>query len=648
MSLSQIANISPNYRDYKNWWIKAYEPGTTTPKPMFADIDGGGETAKFKINKDGFFVSSGSAIVIPFIDGSYDIYAFPTEAKANANDTSNAERWTDNISPPGSNIGGYATYEFDTVANAKNGVTIGGNTVELEVNDVVRIKERNSALFDVISGTGTANTYNIIAHNTLDLSFQLRKRGDINVKEVGALGDGVDDLGAFDAATAMLDKTLGGTILVPNDGENVDYLLSDSWNVIDYDNVTLHIERGATVRTDGPTTYGHTLAIVAGNLFPGGVKDRVENVAIVGGGTIRTEGSAGADNSIGMLRCYNYLIQDMYIPVSDRKAITNQVNDPTGDPNKFNGNGRILNNKIGTTGLYGISIEGGHEGDLIIDGNTADLTGGDFIHLTGSASPSVSIEAATLGINQCKQSNGKGIYAFKVISLDTGQTDIELSEERGIDLVQCVNASISSEVTSNSSWGCRISQCSGTLSITDRANIKTLDSGFNDLDLQSNTNRVAISAARIGDGTAAFAINAVGSSWTLSGTKLGASTPLFNGLDGDGFYFVGTIPFDIQSGVQVQVYHNNSQFADGDSTPSVSLGNVFTTGNTAATDITNFTNGYNGKEITIVFNDVLTTIKEGTSIKLAGSVDYTPTSGNDTLKLVRSFNTWYEVSRSDN
>lgn len=99
MSFSTIAYIAPNYRDYKNWWLKAYEPGTTTPKEMATDSTFTVLIAKAEINKDGFIVSAGGTLIIPYIDDYYDLWLFPTEAEADANDTVNAERVADNQNP---------------------------------------------------------------------------------------------------------------------------------------------------------------------------------------------------------------------------------------------------------------------------------------------------------------------------------------------------------------------------------------------------------------------------------------------------------------------------------------------------------------------------------------------------------------------
>ena len=97
MAYSPIAFTAANYRDYKFNWLKAYEPGTTTPKVMATDSTLGTLIAKAEINIDGFIISAGGALITPYIDGSYDLYVFPTGAEADANDTSSALRLADNI-----------------------------------------------------------------------------------------------------------------------------------------------------------------------------------------------------------------------------------------------------------------------------------------------------------------------------------------------------------------------------------------------------------------------------------------------------------------------------------------------------------------------------------------------------------------------
>jgi len=165
MSLSPIAFISPNFRDFKNYWLKAYEPGTTTPKSMALDAAGVTTVAKLELNKDGFLESAGGALVIPYVDGFYDAYLFPTEAEADANNTSNAERVADNIlGVNGAGIANSTVLKYDTLADA----VAETNTAIMFDGAALNIKERTTgngggAMWDVVlSSTVTENTYNIV------------------------------------------------------------------------------------------------------------------------------------------------------------------------------------------------------------------------------------------------------------------------------------------------------------------------------------------------------------------------------------------------------------------------------------------------------------------------------------------------------
>lgn len=126
MAFSLIAFISPNYRDNKNEWLKAYEPGTTTPKAMALDSGGVTQVAKLQLNADGFLVSAGDALVIPYIDGSYDLWLFPTDAEADANNTTNAIRLADDINSLNTSIINDLSqaYEFATYQLMKDSLIV--------------------------------------------------------------------------------------------------------------------------------------------------------------------------------------------------------------------------------------------------------------------------------------------------------------------------------------------------------------------------------------------------------------------------------------------------------------------------------------------------------------------------------------------
>jgi len=106
MAYAPIALTAPNYRDYGNYWIKAYDAGTTTPRALSLDPQGETLVAKLEINQDGFIVTAGGAIVIPYVYGAFDLWMFPTEAEADANDTSSAIRLADDIESTQSGTGG--------------------------------------------------------------------------------------------------------------------------------------------------------------------------------------------------------------------------------------------------------------------------------------------------------------------------------------------------------------------------------------------------------------------------------------------------------------------------------------------------------------------------------------------------------------
>ncbi len=156
MSLSPVAFIAPNYRDFKGQWIKAYEPGTTTPKTIYTDADGTISVAKLQLNADGFIVSAGGAIVMPYIDGAYDVWLFPTEFEADSNDTTNAQRLSDNLSFD-SDLS--QSYEFSTVADYK------AFSFSFPTGKIVTLLDRG-AKFTVLDGISTANGFNIIASDT--------------------------------------------------------------------------------------------------------------------------------------------------------------------------------------------------------------------------------------------------------------------------------------------------------------------------------------------------------------------------------------------------------------------------------------------------------------------------------------------------
>lgn len=167
MAYSPIAFTAPNYRDYEHNWVKAYEPGTTTPKPLALEPDGGTQVAKLEINKDGFLISAGAALVIPYIDGAYDLWMFPTEAEADANDTVNALRIADDITGVNGDIlANLMVKKFNSLEGEPESAV---NSEDIKEGDVLNIKERTignggGAMWDaVLASSVTIREDDIVA-----------------------------------------------------------------------------------------------------------------------------------------------------------------------------------------------------------------------------------------------------------------------------------------------------------------------------------------------------------------------------------------------------------------------------------------------------------------------------------------------------
>lgn len=102
MALAPVSLLSVPYEDYPGQFLKFFNQGTTTPLSMATDAGGLTTLAKAEISSGGavpigFIKTAGDAIFIPFVNGAYDAWIFPTAAEADANDTSNAVQIADDI-----------------------------------------------------------------------------------------------------------------------------------------------------------------------------------------------------------------------------------------------------------------------------------------------------------------------------------------------------------------------------------------------------------------------------------------------------------------------------------------------------------------------------------------------------------------------
>lgn len=106
--------------------------------------------------------------------------------------------------------------------------------------------------------------------------------------------------------------------------------------------------------------------------------------------------------------------------------------------------------------------------------------------------------------------------------------------------------------------------------------------------------------------------------------------------------------FSVNKLTQKQALVQNYQsITNNSANPSVTNGNVYVIANTATTSITDFINGVQGQQLTLIINDSLTTIKNGTAIKLKGGVDYRPSALLSNITLMRLGSQWVETARTE-
>ena len=201
MAYSPIAFTAPNYRDYNNDWLKAYEPGTTTPKVMALEANGGTPVAMLQLNADGFIVSAGNALVIPYINGAYDLWLFPTSTAAAANDTSNAVRLADNIT----GVADFVAQEGGLVPVSETVTLIDGQTLVIFTEQTTAgaefhingqdIDSRKLTSLDINTGLTTSTSITLYDSYPAGALVTLAKNSSTGVLNVSA-GD-IADLPEF-------------------------------------------------------------------------------------------------------------------------------------------------------------------------------------------------------------------------------------------------------------------------------------------------------------------------------------------------------------------------------------------------------------------------------------------------------------------
>jgi len=219
MAYAPIAHIIPQYDqvNLKNYWLKAYEQGGTTPLSVATDSGAGTLLVKFPLDSQGFPVtaSSGGVRFIPFIDGDYDLWLFPTEAEADANDTTNAIQMADNLN----------TDPFKSGFDSNTALTIAALKLQEGATDqriyllgYASTSDDGEGEFYWDSASTETEIEGIIVKVTAVVTGRWKRLGIVHVHVgwLGATGDGTtDDQVAIQAAVDYA-ETQGGIDVVLN------------------------------------------------------------------------------------------------------------------------------------------------------------------------------------------------------------------------------------------------------------------------------------------------------------------------------------------------------------------------------------------------------------------------------------------------
>lgn len=184
-----------------DYYLKLYAASTTTPINMYSLADGTGALTKCQFDSLGFPINGSGGRFIPYIDQDYRIVLYTNSTDADANTFASAAFDVDDV-PQGasqSDLSFVKPFATLALATADTGI-VAGNAINLAERTT---GNGGGGMWDVIAGTGTANGMDLVAHDTLSLTFVLRINPKFNeVDQYGANGDddGTGTVGTDDSA----------------------------------------------------------------------------------------------------------------------------------------------------------------------------------------------------------------------------------------------------------------------------------------------------------------------------------------------------------------------------------------------------------------------------------------------------------------
>jgi|GEM_PF-5089937 len=599
MAYSLIAFIAPNYRDNANEWLKAYEPGTTTPKLMSLESSGFVTVAKLQLNADGFIKSAGDALVIPYINGDYDLWLFPTAAEADANDTTNAIKVADNINSLNVSIINDLSqaYEFATVVEYK------AFTTAFPVGKVVHILERN-AKFTVISGTGTANTFNIIASDEVLQSVDLILTNPINVLHFGAdLTGTIDSYGAIAAAADAADSGL-------TTGDRALYIPSGTYLV----SATLDWEEYRRISVYGD---GFNLSVLSFTNDVDGIRFGGTNLS-----DLRVVGSSYVTgNGITYLKTGRKIVSGVWA-----EGFKNGHWYSEGNLSVFD----MIFSKGNAEHGFVQAIDSPDHHALTFGAMDLNNNGLDGFHMIEGSTPNVAQQNHG-GTITCQTNGRYGAYIsgrghkLTIYEENNGNPGVvfsPLSEGNQVDLLFGV---INADNGTNNAWR---EWRDGSVEMVLDHHLRA--------DNVELINKASVGTRKLSQTTDNVFLDQTAGSGSMQTVSLGRT-------DADVEKYTLEVLGRLLVNKVTMIQKSNTVNATSiDATDS----SFITTANTAPTSITSISGLATGQTLTIVFLDANTTLVNNSSIRLSGG-DMVGTV-NDTITLIAGLTVFHEISRSVN
>jgi hypothetical protein len=268
---------------------------------MATDATGGTLLVRAELDVEGFPITAGSARFIPFINGDYDLWAFPTAAEADANDTTDAIQFADNLNadPQSSNTVVAGSYTAANKAAAVLLTPISGKTLFVESSDGSLFKAVTGAAPGTYSDADTAYCGDVFIPTGGDGSAAWVSTSlFITVEMFGAVGDKTtDDTTAIQAALNSFDSPLGGVVLLDTAKRyKVTNLTIPDNVVIDGQMLILDQDEGNSFTYD---TFWGGILLISGTITSGGHGSGIVRTGLLashlnGYSTPTTDGEANA------------------------------------------------------------------------------------------------------------------------------------------------------------------------------------------------------------------------------------------------------------------------------------------------------------------------------------------------------------------